>query len=278
MSAALTFAASAGMLAAFNPCGFALLPGYLTLFLGDQPAAIHAVRRALVTSIAVTTGFVAVFGAVGVAVTALSLTLGPWLAVVTVAAGLVLLVLGLLQISGRDVAVRVPRARLLVDASFPGMVAYGVIYASVSLSCTLPVFLAAVVSSFSAPGARAMTGVLATVAYAVGMGLVLATLAAVVGLLGGDAVGRTRAWTRHVGRVSGLVVLAAALYVLWYSWVELASYRGRPMTGGLVDWVGNASAWVSQAIVDAGTWPTLFALAAVLAAVATATFLTRRRR
>ncbi|KRF29006.1 hypothetical protein ASG91_05155 [Phycicoccus sp. Soil802] len=235
-------------------------------------------RRALVVAAAVTTGFVVVFGAVGVAVSALSLTLGPWLSVVTLLAGLVLLVVGAVQLSGRDIPFRVPRARLLVDGSASGMVAYGVIYASVSLSCTLPVFLAAVVSAFSAPGATPTAGVLAALAYAGGMGLVMATLAVVVGLLGRRALARTRAWTRHVGRVSGLVVLAAALYVLWYSWVELASYRGTRVAAGPVAWVRDLSASISQGVVNAGTWPTMLTLGAVLAAVATATFITRRWR
>jgi len=278
MSAAITFAASAGMLAAFNPCGFALLPGYLTIFLGQRGTTEETVLRALGVAAAVTTGLLAVFGGVGVAVTALSLTLGPWLSVVTLLGGLVLLAIGLLQLAGRDLVYRVPRARLRVDGSASGMVAYGVIYASVSLSCTLPVFLAAVVAPFSAPGATATTGFLAALAYAVGMGLVMATLALVVGLLGRGPLARPRAWMHLVGRVSGLVVVAAALYVLWYSWVELQSYAGNQVAPGPVTWVGHLSATVSQGIIDAGTWPTMLALFLVLMALVTATLVGRRRR
>lgn len=278
MSASLAFAASAGMLAAFNPCGFALLPGYLASFLGSPRSMGENVVRALVVAAAVTVGFVAVFGAVGIAVTALSLTLGSWLAVVTLLAGVVLLAMGVLQLSGRDLAFRVPRARLLVDGSASGMVAYGIIYATVSLSCTLPVFVAAVVSASSAPGATPLIGVLSTLAYAAGMGMVLATLAVVVGLLGRGALARTRPLAHHVGRVSGLVVLLAGLYVLWYSWVELASYRGAQVAAGPVAWVETLSASISQAIVTAGAWPTMVALGLVLAAAAATAFVTQRLR
>lgn len=55
----LAFAASAGMLAAFNPCGFAPLPAYLVLFLGTPPTRGSTVRRALAVGAAVTVGFVA---------------------------------------------------------------------------------------------------------------------------------------------------------------------------------------------------------------------------
>ncbi len=276
MTPEIAFAATAGMLAAFNPCGFALLPGYLALFLGPRSSTRGTVVRALGVGGAVTIGFVAVFGTVGAAVTLLSLRLGPWLSVVTLVAGLVLLVMGVLLLGGRDVAVRVPRARLMVSGSATGMVAYGVVYATVSLSCTLPVFLAAVVSVFAAPDSTALTGTLAALAYAVGMGLVMVTLAVVVGLLGRTSLSRARSWTRHVGRASGLVVTLAALYVLWYGWVELQTYTGNNVAPGPVRWVASASAQLSQAIHDVGTGRLVAAMAAVLATALAATLVSRR--
>ena len=36
MTAALTLAFSAGMVATLNPCGFAMLPAYLSYFMGLQ--------------------------------------------------------------------------------------------------------------------------------------------------------------------------------------------------------------------------------------------------
>lgn len=252
MTPEILFAASAGMLAAFNPCGFALLPGYLALFLGPERSTRGTVRRALVVGGAVTLGFVAVFGALGAAVSLLSFGLGPWLSVVTVLAGVVLLVVGVLLLGGRDVSVRLPPAQLAVGRSAPGMVAYGVVYATVSLSCTLPVFVAAVVSVFATSGTTLLPGVLAALAY--------------------------RPWTRHVGRASGLVVTLAALYVLWYGWVELQTYSGREVAPGPVAWVATASAGVSQAITDVGTVPLLAALTAVVVAVGGLERRSRRRR
>lgn len=278
MTTQLAFAATAGMLAAFNPCGFALLPGYLTLFLGQPASRSSVVGRAVAVGGAVTTGFVAVFGALGTAIAVLSLTLGPWLAVATLLAGAVLTLIGAAQVLGRDLWVRVPRARLPVDGTVTGMVAYGIVYATVSLSCTLPVFGAAVVSAFAGPGATVGGGALSALAYAAGMGLVMVALALVVGVLGRGALSRTRAWTRHVGRASGVIVLAAAAYVLWYGWVELATDTGAKVSPGPVTWVATASARVSQLITNAGAGPVLLTLTAVLAAAGTATLLTRRRR
>ena len=76
---ALGFAA--GMLAAFNPCGVALVPAYLAFFLGAGGGEGHPpparpvvpVAGAIRVGLAVTAGFVAVFGVAGLLVSSLSL-------------------------------------------------------------------------------------------------------------------------------------------------------------------------------------------------------------
>ena len=75
---ALALAFVAGAVATINPCGFALLPAYLSYFLGldddataaapggdaatGSPGGANPVLRALAVSAAVTLGFVVVFG------------------------------------------------------------------------------------------------------------------------------------------------------------------------------------------------------------------------
>src|SRR5207237_1188651 len=56
------------MVATVNPCGFAMLPAYLSFFLGleDERASIS---RALVVAVAVTAGFAATFAVVVLVVT-----------------------------------------------------------------------------------------------------------------------------------------------------------------------------------------------------------------
>ena len=277
MTPEVTFAATAGMLAAFNPCGFALLPGYLALFLGPQPTRHGTVRRAVVVGAAVTAGFVAVFGAVGAALTVLSVGLGPWLSVVTLVAGVVLLVTGVLLLAGRDIGVRLPQARLAVSGSAVGMIGYGIVYATVSLSCTLPVFLVAVVSVI-ATDTTVPTGLLAALAYAVGMGLVMTSLALVVGLFGRTSLTRARSWTQHVGRASGVIVTLAALYVIWYGWVELRTFDGDQVAPGPVQWVASLSARLSQLVTDVGAARLLVILSAILAVAVAAALLARPGR
>lgn len=263
---ALALAVSAGAIAAFNPCGFAMLPAYLALFLGETTGRRAAVVRALGVGAAVTTGFVLVFGIAGLLITALSLSLGDWLSVVTAVSGLLLIVAGCFLLAGRELAVNIPRARLAVDGSPTGMVAYGVVYATVSLSCTLPVFLAAVVSAFTVSGGSATVGVVALLGYAFGMGAVLSVLALVTALQGTGVSGRMRSLAPQMKRVSGVFLLLAGAYVTWYGWVEYRAFQGDLITGGPVEWVSMASSRVGALIASAG--PGLVVIAAGLLAVA----------
>jgi cytochrome c biogenesis protein CcdA len=77
------------MLAAVNPCGFALLPAHLFLLvLGeDRPSRSAAVGRALVLTAAMTLGFVAVFGIFGLVITPIAASVQRYLPWVTVVLG-----------------------------------------------------------------------------------------------------------------------------------------------------------------------------------------------
>jgi cytochrome c-type biogenesis protein len=89
--AELALALGAGMLAAVNPCGFALLPAYLSLLvLGDDSLSRWvAVRRALALTAAMTAGFVAVFGILGLVISPIASAVQrylPWATVVVACA------------------------------------------------------------------------------------------------------------------------------------------------------------------------------------------------
>ncbi|MFN2319791.1 MAG: cytochrome c biogenesis CcdA family protein [Dermatophilaceae bacterium] len=271
---AVALAVSAGAIAAFNPCGFALLPAYLALFLGEPAGRRAAVGRALAVGMAVTVGFVLVFGVAGLLVTALAIGLGDWLSFVTMTSGVLLAVVGVLLLSGREFAVNAARIRLTVDGTPRGMVAYGVVYAVVSLSCTLPVFLAAVITAFTAGSATA--GVLALLGYAVGMGAVLVLLSLVTALFGAGAMRRTRGVAPHLKRISGAFLVLAGAYVTWYGWVEYRAFQGDLIPSGPVAWVTSTSAGISSLIAQTGAWLAVGAVVLITAVVVST--VPRRRR
>jgi cytochrome c biogenesis protein CcdA len=147
-------ALAAGMLAAVNPCGFALFPVYLSLLvLDDQDAGAggrgRAIGRAMVLTGAMTVGFVLVFGLFALlaapAATVVAQRL-PWISVVL---GLALLVAGGWLVAGRHLpAPALPgSAGRPVTRRFWTMTLFGGSYAVASLGCTIGPFLAIVAAA-----------------------------------------------------------------------------------------------------------------------------------
>ena len=70
----LAFAFTAGIVATINPCGFAMLPAYLSYFLGIEANSDAtrgaSITRALTTGSAVSAGFLMVFGVAGLLISA----------------------------------------------------------------------------------------------------------------------------------------------------------------------------------------------------------------
>ena len=139
----------AGMVAAFNPCGFAMLPAYLTLVIDPQSGGqLAAVGRALAATAAMALGFLAVFGSFGLLTVSVASTVQRYLPYVTLVIGVGLVVAGAWLLSGRELrAPNLAGGRWAPTARLGSMFGYGVGYAIASLSCTIGPFLAVTGSS-----------------------------------------------------------------------------------------------------------------------------------
>ena len=229
--AALAYPFSLGLVAAFNPCGFALLPAYLGYFIGieqsdGQPTsgakALGAMLRAMAVALTLTAGFVIVFGAFGLLFeTVLSQgTVLDHIGYVTIAIGVIMALLGLWLLTGRAINLRLPKMNRGTGSRGLGSVfMFGVSYAVVSLSCTIGLFIAAVAASFSADGVA--DGTANFIAYGIGMGAVITFLTLALALARTSVVPAMRRMFRWINPISGLVLIASGVYVANYGWWEL---------------------------------------------------------
>lgn len=230
---AFGFAFGAGMVSAVNPCGFAMLPAFLGLFLSESVTVSTGVsgiklrrfRQALVVSVAVTIGFILLFSLVGSAVAIGARGLAdilPWLGLVT---GVLLLVAGAWLVTGgtlySNLGDRLSRsfAGGSTDSSAPlRFFAFGLAYALASLSCTLPVFLAVIGTTLTLGSFPAMLAQLAL--YGLGMGTVIALLAVGMALFEQVLISRVRKGVRYVKPLSAWLLLIAGVYIVFY-WLSV---------------------------------------------------------
>lgn len=274
----LGLAFAAGMVAAFNPCGFAMLPAYLMLVIQrEEGRPTAAVGRALLASAAMALGFVAVFGLFGLLTLSVASTVQRYLPYGTVVIGVGLVALGIWLLSGRELPgwSMGKGARWAPTARMGSMVGYGVGYALASLSCTVGPFLAVTASSLRS---GSVIGVLAVyLAYSAGIALVVSALAVAVALASAGMIDRMRRVLPFVNRVSGLVLVLVGFYVAYYGWFEVRLFDGKGGDDPVIASAGRIQRALAGWAYQHGAWPWLIVLGMVLAGVTWTAALRSRR-
>lgn len=262
----------AGLVAALNPCGFAMLPAYLALVVrGEGTGVLAALGRAVAATAAMAVGFVAVFGTFGLLTVSAASTVQRYLPYVTVLIGIALVALGIWFLLGRELNMltsnrMVHSARWAPTARLGSMVGYGLSYAVASLSCTIAPFLA--VTGAGLRGDSVLAALSVYLAYAAGFTLVVGVLAVAAALSNAAVADRLRRIMPYLNRISGLLLVVVGLYVAYYGYYEVRLFSGNadpqdPVIAAAGRLQGAIAGWVHRQ----GAWPWVAALA-VLAMLA----------
>ncbi|WP_159618998.1 cytochrome c biogenesis CcdA family protein [Ruania rhizosphaerae] len=276
-SSAAALALGAGLVAAVNPCGFALLPAYLSLFVikDAPPTRRGAVLRALRASLALTIGFSAVFVTFGLVVAPVAAGVQAYLPVFTAGLGLALLGVGVWVALGRSLpSIRLPRRKgpvKPVTATWRSMIGFGASYAVASIGCTIAPFLAVVVTAFRADSA--VSGIVLFTLYALGMGLTVAVAATATALARRGIIGAMRRTGGGLPRIAGGVLALAGAYVAWYGIWELRVLHAGAGPDPIVEAAALVQRWLAEAAGALGVAGLGVALAVLLVLA-----LIRRRR
>lgn len=215
----IALALVAGALASVNPCGFPLLPAFLSFYVGADedvlPRASARAAQGLLVGLLVASGFLGVFALIGVPVAygATRLTSAiPW-AGLTV--GAVMIGGGIAGLLGRQWYLTVRKTLRVKRRRRPlTMMWFGAAYAICSLGCTLPIFVALVGASLAT--ASVPEGLVVFGAYGLGTATMIMALA-IGAALARDWLARAlKLLLPYMHRISSGLVLAAGLYLSYY--------------------------------------------------------------
>lgn len=277
-SSLIGLAFAAGMVAAFNPCGFAMLPAYLTLVVQHDGATPRTgVARAVAATAAMALGFLVVFGGFGLLAVSVASAVQRHLPYLTVVVGTSLAALGIWLLLGRELTLRpaAQGARWAPTARLGSMFGYGAGYAIASLSCTVGPFLA-VTGAATRSGSTA--GIVAVyLAYAAGLALVVGVLAVGVAVASSAVLDRMRRALPYVNRAGGALLLIVGAYVAYYGWFELRLFGGGDADDPVIGAAGRVQRALAGWVYQGGAWPWLLA-AGGLGLILVAVPLRRRRR
>lgn len=260
----------AGALAGINPCGFPLLPAFLSLYVGADedslPRAPSRLAQGLIVGALVTMGFLAVFVVVGVPISygASQLTRAiPWSGL---GLGLILLVAGIVVVAGRRLPfLRPPQLTAGRTRRVRTMVGFGAAYAVCSMGCTLPIFLAVIGASLATAGAVEAATVFG--AYALGMATMIIALSVGAALLKDGLASRLKRLLPYMHRIAGAMLLLSGAYLCYYwarvLWAPAQALATDPLVGAVSGFAG----WVQRSAAS-GSGRLMVLLAGGLVAVA----------
>ena len=228
--APLGFAFAAGMVSTVNPCGFAMLPAYLGLYLGSDDLGegqrrhpIWRMGRAVKVGAVVTFGFILLFGIAGIVIGAGAqgfVDIVPWIGL-TIG---ILLVLAGAYVMGGGKLYSGFAGRAAARMGNPGQVStrgylmFGMSYGTASLSCTLPIFLAVIGTSLAVSDIPTAVGQF--ILYAIGMGTVIMLLTVGMALFKTAVVGAMRRLLPYIQPLSAGLMTVAGSYIVFY-WLTL---------------------------------------------------------
>ncbi len=222
------YAFGAGMVSAVNPCGFAMVPVYLSLYLGAedqrfrQRSWVVRLVKAVGVALVVISGYGVLFGFIGLVVSAggsFLIGIMPWVSVVI---GVVLIVLGIWLFFGRHLSFsifmklgsRIGDPRTI---SIGGFFLFGIAFGASSLSCTLPIFLVVVGGSIAS--GDLLAGLLQFFWYVMGTASVFMVLTVSMAFVKGPGViNFFRRFSGSVNTFSALLLIAAGSYICYYWW------------------------------------------------------------
>lgn len=227
----LAIAVAAGIGATITPCVLPLYPAFLAYVTAPQPAMAAAGGVAAgsrpppaLAAVLVWLGVVVGMVAIGAALAALSLGLGPVLRVLVPLADVLLIALGGLLLIGRNPFARIPQlapASLGRAGPIAGSFLYGLLFAPIALPCSGPFVIGIFIASLTLGDALRQLGFFA--AFGVGFGLPLLALGMLGQVRARDLARAMVRWERPLQLVLGVALVAIGA---WDLWVNLPQVMG----------------------------------------------------
>lgn len=222
MLLAAPVAVLAGLVSFFSPCVLPLLPGYLSYATGLAASEIAAGgfgrRRVAAGTALFVAGFAAVFVSQGALLGALGAALREQQRILTLAAGVLAVALGLVFADLVPFGQRTVRLAAAPKVGLAAAPALGVVFGLGWTPCIGPAL--GVVLSLALNEATAGRGALLALAYALGLGLPFLAFGLAFGRLAGT-LAFLRAHQRGVQQLGGALLIAVGVLLLTGAWDAL---------------------------------------------------------
>lgn len=203
-------ALGAGVATFFSPCAYALLPGYVSYYVATEEGSDAPLGGALVRGTSASLGVFGVFAVLAGVAVAVGSAVEPYLSVLELGVGVLLIVFGGVILTGRGFGwhVQLPERR----ASIAGFFVFGALYAVAAAGCVAPLFLSVVLQSVTYPTAGTVA-VVGTYAATFAVLMVGVTVAAAVGH--SFSTQKVGGYADRIQKAAGVVLVVAGVVQIY---------------------------------------------------------------
>jgi cytochrome c-type biogenesis protein len=206
----LSFIFTAGVFALFSPCGFPMLPGYISYYMGTKTS----LGKAIPSGITCTLGLITTFSIIGTVATTLGGLLSPYIPLLEIVAGIVTIFLGVviffeLKYPTFGLSIKAPKQKGAI-----GLFLYGITYGMATLGCSAPIFFS--ILSYAIATGSIFQGVLTFIVYALGMGFPLIIITVLIVETKKFILRRIVKLIPSIQKISGMVLIFIGIYLIYF--------------------------------------------------------------
>jgi len=207
---ALSF--SAGVLSLLSPCGYLLLPGYISYYLGSDVSR----RRAILGGILCAIGLITVLLGIGALTSVLGSLIFEAAPKMTLIAGIAIVFFGVsILFELRPISIPVSlKMKIPEKKGSSKLVLFWVAYGIASFGCSAPIFMSMVIyAATKGP----LDGLLIFLSYVVGIGLPLILTGILVAEARTLTIKKIKKATPYLQKFSGILMLSIGLFLTFSS-------------------------------------------------------------
>jgi len=224
-TALASLAFSAGLVSFVNPCGFALLPVYITYYFKNEGVEKITLTKRIFTSLIfglmVSLGFVTIFSLIGFIVSYIGRGLLRYVGWFDLAMGFLLIIIGFVYLFNLNSKINLNKLTNLgenlksnkLKNKYLSFFLYGTGFAIASLGCTLPIFLLIVTSAIKT--ASLFSGIIIFLIYAAGMSFFMILFSVAVAFSKTIIEKTLKKWVPYIYKLGAVIVIIAGVYLIY---------------------------------------------------------------
>jgi len=201
---------AAGVVALFSPCGFPMLPGYISYYMGVE----ISYRKAIPLGMACSFGLIMIFSFIGFLATIIGGFFSLFTSLLELIAGLIMIFMGV----GMIFELRISKLWIPIISSKKkgifGIFLYGITYGLATIGCSAPIFLS--ILSYAIANGGLIQGLLTFIVYASGMGFPIIIITILMVKVKNLMLNKVVMRTQRLHKISGTVLISIGLYLTYF--------------------------------------------------------------